>query len=63
MWIMMVQHKTSVSNIRQSINYIHPQVQEIQAFKNFNQILSNADTDANADGVVTAIALPELSYR
>ena len=29
----------SVSNIRQSINLIHPRVQEIRAFKNFNQKL------------------------
>ena len=48
---------------------IHPRVQEIQAFKNFKtlnknfNILSNADADANADAVVTAIALPVLSYR
>ena len=46
----------------QNINTIHPRVQEIQAFENFN-ILSNADADANADAVLTAIALPVFSYR
>ena len=46
-----------VSSIGQSINYIHPWVQEIQAFKNIYQkhnILSNPNMHANA------VALPVL---
>ena len=39
-------------------------VKELQASENYNQtLLSNADEDANADTVVTAIDLPVLSFR
>ena len=66
MWVMMVQHKTSDQYLRSS----KISTRSIHGFKryrilkplpkNFN-ILSN--TDANANAVVTAIALPVLSYR
>ena len=68
MWAMIVQHKTSDQ-------YLTPgkvSIRSIHVFKgyrllntltkNFN-ILSNADADADADTVVTAIAVPVLSYR
>ena len=68
MWIMMVQHKTSheyLTSGKVSTNSIHgfKRCRLLKTLtKNFN-ILSNADADANTDAVVTAIALPVLSYR
>ena len=72
MWVMIVQHKTSdqyLTSGKVSTRTIHgfKRYRLLKTLtKNFN-ILSNAETDmdadANADGVVTAIALPVLSYR
>ena len=66
MWVVMVQHKIS----DQYLTSGNVSTKSIHGFKryrllktltkNFN-IWSN--TDANADAVVTAIALPVLSYR
>ena len=70
MWVVMVQHKTSDQCLKSG----NVSTRSIHGFKryrllktltkNFN-FLSNADADAdaNADAVVTAIALPLLSYR
>ena len=41
------------------MNYFYPEIQAIKPFK--NQKLTDAGTDTNA--MVTAIALPVLSYR
>ena len=70
MWVVMVQHKTSnqyLTSEKVSTSSIHgfKRYRLVKTLtKNFN-ILSNADVDAdaNADAVVTAIALPVLSYR
>ena len=76
MWIVMVQHKTSDQYLTSGIvstRSIHgfKRYRLLKALtKNFN-ILSNADADvdvdadanADADAVVTAIALPVLTYR
>ena len=70
MWVVMVQHKTSdqyLTSGKVSTSSIHgfKRYRLVKTLtKNFN-ILSNADVDANADddAVVTAIALPVLSYR
>ena len=68
MWVKMVQHKTSdryLTSGRISTRSIHRfrRYRLLKTLtKNFN-ILSNADTDANADAVVTAMTLPVLSYR
>ena len=68
MWVMMVQYKTSDQYLtlgKISTRSIHgfKRYRLLKTLtKNFN-ILSNADTDANADAVVTAIALPVFSYR
>ena len=70
MWVMMVQHKTSdqyLSSGKVSTRSIHgfKRYRLLKTLtKNIN-ILSNADADANADAnaVVTAIALPVLTYR
>ena len=68
MWVVMVQHKTSdqyLTSGKVSTRSIHgfKRYRLLKTLtKNFN-ILSNADADANADAVVTAIALPVLSYR
>ena len=71
MWIMMVQHKTS----DQYLTSGKVPTRSIHGFrryrllktltKNFNILgnAANADADANADAVVTAIALPVLTYR
>ena len=70
MWVVMIQHKTSdqyLTSGKVSTSSIHGfkryRLLKILT-KNFN-ILSNADADmyADADTVVTAIALPVLSYR
>ena len=68
MWVVMVQHKISdqyLTSGKVSTRSIHGfkryRLLEILT-KNFN-ILSNADAEANADAVVTAIALPVLTYR
>ena len=66
MWVMMVQHKTSdqyLTSGKVSTRSIHG-FKRYRLLKTFN-ILSNADVeaDANADAMVTAIALPVLSYR
>ena len=66
MWVVMVQHKTSdqyLTSGKVSTRFIHgfKRYRLIKTLtKNFN-ILSNAD--ANADAVVTAIALRVLPYR
>ena len=62
----MVQHKTSdqyLTSGKVPTRSIHG-FRTYRLLKNFN-ILSNVDADANADAdaVVTAIALPLLSYR
>ena len=74
MSVVMVQHKTSdkyLTSGKVSTSSIHgfKRYRLLKTLtKNFN-ILSNADADAdadadaNADAVVTAIALPVLSYR
>ena len=74
MWVVMVQHKTSnqyLTSGKVSLSSIHrfKRYRLVKTLtKNFN-ILSNADVDADAnadadaDAVVTAIALPVLSYR
>ena len=72
MWVVMVQHKTSdqcLTSGKVSTRSIHgfKRCRLLKTLtKNFD-ILSNADAaldaDANADAVVTAIALPVLSYR
>ena len=63
MWVVMVQHKTS----DQYLTSGKVSARSIYRFKryrllNFN-ILSSADANADADAVVTAIALPVLLYR
>ena len=64
MWVMMVQHKTSdqyPTSGKESNRFIHGFKRFLKTLtKNFN-ISSNAD--ANAEAVVTAIALHVLSYR
>ena len=72
MWVMMVQHKASdkyLTSGKVSTRSIHgfKGYRLLKTLtKNFN-ILSNADadadTDAKANTMVTAIALPVLSYR
>ena len=68
-WNDTAQNFRPVSNIRASMNYFHPEVQEIWPFKNLkgHNTLTNAniDNDVNTDAkvVVTAIALPVLLYR
>ena len=72
MWVVMVQHKTSdqyLTSGKVSTISIHgfKRYRLVKTLtKNFN-ILSNADVDAdanaNVDAVVTAIALPVLSFR
>ena len=68
MCVLMVQHKTSdqyLTSGKVSTRSIHrfKRYRLLKTLtKNFN-ILSNADVDANADAVVTAIALPVLTYR
>ena len=68
MWVVMIQHKTSdqyLTSDKVSTRSIHrfKRYRLLKTLiKNFN-ILSNADADANADAVVTAIALPVLMYR
>ena len=70
MWVVMIQHKTSdqyLTSGKVSTRSIHgfKRYRLLKTLtKNFN-ILCNADVDAdvNADAVVTAIALPVLSYR
>ena len=70
MWVKMVQHKTSDQYLKsgkvpsRSIHRFRRYRLLKTLTKNFN-ILSNADKDAatNADAVVTAIALPVLTYR
>ena len=70
MWVMMVQHKTSDEYLTSG----KVSTRSILRFKRYRllktltkniNILSNADVDmdANADAVVTAIALPVLLYR
>ena len=66
MWITMVQHKTSDQYLTSGKVSTRP-IDRFKRYrllktltKNFN-ILSNADAEANA--MVTAIALPVLSYR
>ena len=64
MWVVIVQHKTSdqyLTSGKVSTRSIHG-FKRYRLLKTFN-ILSNADADANADAVVTAIALPVLTYR
>ena len=68
MWVKMVQHKTSDQYLisgKVSTRSIHGfkrhRFLKILT-KRFN-ILCNANADADADAVVTAIALPVLSYR
>ena len=70
MLVMMVQHKTSDQYLtlgKVSTSFIHGFKRHMllkALTKNFN-ILSNADADVDADANadVTAMALPELSYR
>ena len=70
MWVVMVEHKTSdeyLTSGEVSTRSMHgfKRYRLLKTLtKNFN-ILSNADADAdaNADAVVTAVALPVLSYR
>ena len=72
MWVVMVQHKTSdqyLTSSKVSTRSIHgfKRYRLLKTLsKNFN-ILSNAvadaDANADADAVVTAIALPVLTYR
>ena len=68
MWVVMVQHKTSdiyLTSGKVSTRSIHgfKRYRLLKTLtKNFN-ILSNADADANTDAVVTAMALPVLTYR
>ena len=74
MWVVMVQHKTS----DQYLTSGKVSTRSIHGFKRYRllktltknlTILSNADADTDAavdtdaDAVVTAIALPELTYR
>ena len=70
MWVVMVQHKTSdqyLTSGKGSTRFKRYRLLETLT-KNFN-ILSNADTDVDADAdmdaddMVTAIALPVLTYR
>ena len=69
MWVVMVQHKTSdqyptSGKVSTKSSYSFRRYRLLKTLtKNFN-ILSNADVDAdaNTDAVVTAIALPVLSY-
>ena len=70
MWVMIVQHRTSdqyLTSGKVSTRSIHrfKRYRLLKTLtKNFN-ILSNADADAeaDADAVVTAIALPVLTYK
>ena len=69
MWVVMVQHKTS----DQCLTSGKVPTRSIHRFRRYRllktltknvNILSNAaNADADADAVVTAIALPVLSYR
>ena len=72
MWVMMVQHKTSDQYLtpwKVSTSSIHrfERCRLVKTLTKHFNILSNADvdadTDTNAYDVVTAIALPLLSYR
>ena len=64
MWVVMVQHKTSdqyLTSGKVSTRFIHG-LRRYRLLKTLTEkfnILSNADADA----MVTAIALPVLSYR
>ena len=68
MWVVILHHKTSdqyLTSGKVSTRSIHrfKRYRLLKTLtKSFN-ILSNADAEANADAMVTAIALLVLSYR
>ena len=73
MWVIMVQHKKTsdqyLTSGKVSTSSIHgfKRYRFVKTLTKHFNILSNADVDAdadaNADAVVTAIALPVLTYR
>ena len=68
MWVLMVQHKTSdqyLTSGKVSTRSIHrfKRYRLLKTLTKTFNILSNADMDADADAVVTAIAPPVLTYR
>ena len=70
MWVVMVKHKTSDQYLTsgkvstRSIQGLTRYMLLKTLTKNFNSLSNaNADANADADALVTAIALPVLSYR